>query len=246
MKLSIPLRAILSAMLFLAWCMLNWSITTIHPLVVGRAAVSQLDNNDFSYMAAYATMNAFPVRGLSSLFLLAILAMIWWKPIRTTMMLLPLGLLCLPVPAYAYYDTKDYPEYVEIAPDQSAFLIPVAGANKDSQAQFGSAAYLEAVKVPLKRIQIPHTLIRNPGWSSDYYVPAAKLIIVPRSPFQREWSAGTRGTNATKDESFHTDTSDGINISMDVSIAASVREEDTAVFLYNFGTKALSGRSSSI
>jgi hypothetical protein len=139
--------------------------------------------------------------------------------------------------AYAYRDHRDRPEYVEIQPNQSAFLIPLAGANKKTQGKFMSEQYLSENKVATKRIQIPHVLIRNPTLERDFYVPAAKLIIVDRTPYNREWvKSKTKGTSA-RDESFDFESNESINISTGVVAAAFVREEDSAKFLYWWGTK---------
>jgi len=139
-------------------------------------------------------------------------------------------------PSYAYYDKTDYPEYVEIQPNQSAFAIPVVGDTKSTQTSFGSQAFLDANKVATKRFQIPHTLIRNPGWSSDYYVPAAKLILVDRTPYMREWTDSATSGTSSKAEGFHFQSKEGINISTGISIAAMIKEEDAAKYLYWFGT----------
>ena len=139
-------------------------------------------------------------------------------------------------PSYAYYDTKDYPEYVEIQPNQSAFAIPVVGDTKNTQTSFGSQSFLDASKVATKRFQVPHTLIRNPGWSADYYVPAAKLILVDRTPYMREWTDSVTSGTSAKAEGFHFQSREGINISTGISIAAMIKEEDAAKYLYWFGT----------
>lgn len=138
--------------------------------------------------------------------------------------------------ANAYYNPKDFPEYIEIQSNQSAFAIPVVGDTKTTQAQFGSKSFLDASKVATKRFQIPHTLIRNPGWSTDYYVPSVKLILVDRTPYMREWMDATdKGTSAKK-QGFEMQSQEGINIDTGITIASMVKEEDAALFLYTFGT----------
>jgi hypothetical protein len=112
----------------------------------------------------------------------------------------------------------------------------VVGNTKDTQTNFGSQSFLDANKVATKRFQVPHTLIQNPGWSSNYYVPAVKLILVDRTPYMREWvDASDRGTSS-KAEGFHFQSREGINISTGISIAAMIKEEDAAKYLYWFGT----------
>ncbi len=72
-------------------------------------------------------------------------------------------------------------------------------------------------------------------------MPAGRLLIVDRTPFSREWvHAENRGTS-NKDESFPCQSKEGLNISVGVSIGASVTEEDSATYLYHFGVVAPPG-----
>ena len=141
-------------------------------------------------------------------------------------------------PAYAYYETRDNPEFVMIQANQSAFAIPVVGENKSTQTNFGSKAFLDTAKVATKRFMVPHMIVRNPNWgTSDYYVPSVLLILVDRTPYMREWVDATdRGTSAKK-EGFQFQSKEGITIGCGISIGAMVKEEDAATFLYWFGTK---------
>ncbi len=111
------------------------------------------------------------------------------------------------------------------------------GANKDSQGKFASEQYYNETKVAAKRVQVPHTTLRMAGWSYDYYIPAAKVIIVDRTPYYQEWVASTERGTSKKDESFHFESNESINISTGIVISATVKEEDAAKFLYWFGTK---------
>jgi hypothetical protein len=232
-------RALLTIIALVFWSVINWFLNTAAPLVSGPMATKQFDNSDQSYLVAKTGMALFTGSGLPIIVLLAVLVAIWYKPVKKALLpALVLGALVLSSHAsYAFFNTKDYPEYVEILPNQSAFLVPEVGANKDSQAQFGSQQYYQDNKVASKRIQIPHTLLKNPGWSYDYYIPSARLIIVDRTPYQREWTASATTGTSSKDESFHFESADSINISTDIVIAANVQEADAAKFLYWFGTK---------
>ena len=142
--------------------------------------------------------------------------------------------------ALAYYDTRDNPEFVMIQANQSAFAIPVVGDTKNTQTSFGSKAFLDLNKVAAKRFQVPHTMINNPNWgTSNYYVPSVLLILVDRTPYMREWrDESDRGTS-NKKEGFTFQSKEGINIGAGISIAAMVKEEDAANFLYWFGTKPI-------
>ena len=148
-----------------------------------------------------------------------------------------------PEPAKAYYDTRDYPEFVEVLPNQTAFLIPEVGESKSGQAAFMSEQFLNERKVAMKRVQIPHTLIRNPGWTYDYYVPAARLMLVDRSPVSREWVSSTdRGTSA-KDQGIRFETADSVSLRTGIVISAFVKEEDASKFVYWFGARATGGNA---
>ena len=140
------------------------------------------------------------------------------------------------VPSHAYYSKTNYSETFEIQPNQSAFLIPLQGANKDTQSQFGSESYYQENKVAAKRIEVPHTKLPNSGYTSDYYVPSAKLIIVDRTPYNQEWTDDAGTGTSSKKEGFHFESADSINIETDITIAASVSEANAAKFLYWFGT----------
>ena len=139
--------------------------------------------------------------------------------------------------SYAFYSTRDDPEFVMIQANQSAFAIPVVGDNKSTQTNFGSKAFLDTAKVATKRFQVPHMKVSNPNWgTSDYYVPSVLLILVDRTPYMREWRSDVKGTSKN-DEGFDFQSKEGINIGTGITIGAMVKEEDAATFLYWFGTK---------
>lgn len=139
--------------------------------------------------------------------------------------------------SYAFYSTRDDPEFVMIQANQSAFAIPVVGDNKSTQTNFGSKAFLDTAKVATKRFQVPHMIVRNPNWgTSDYYVPSVLLILVDRTPYMREWRGDVKGTSK-EDQGFDFQSKEGINIGTGITIGAMVKEEDAATFLYWFGTK---------
>jgi hypothetical protein len=119
--------------------------------------------------------------------------------------------------------------------------IPDAGANKDGQAQFESEAYLNANKIPLKRFIVPHVKLSGSGGFYDFYVPAGRLIIVDRTPYSREWvDSSDRGTSKRK-EGFPCQTNEGLNITVGISVGASVPEANAAKYLYRFGVLPVTG-----
>jgi hypothetical protein len=231
--------ATVAAVLIYGW--LNFLMYPASTILSGDAAVRQLENSDVAYVTSIWGMRFFGNIGIPLVALLVVLVAIWWVParrwltaIRATAVLFAL-LLAAPH-AWAYYDKTDYTEAIYILPNQSAFVIPDAGANKDSQAQFMSLDYLKANKIAAKRVVIPHVKLSGSGSWSDFYVPSARVIIVDRTPYNREWvTAANRGTS-NKNEGMPCQSSEGLNVTAGVSIGVSVREEDAARYLYYFGT----------
>jgi hypothetical protein len=242
-------RLVLSIAAVSVFGWLNYFANAAGTLVSGKAAVHQLDNSDLSYLIATPLTQYAGHFAISGLFLLAVLVLIWWSPVArfirgsgTTaaaiLALLALASLAIPQPAQAFYNKTDYTEAIYVLPNQSAFVIPDVGANKDSQAQFGSKAYYEANKVASKRVLIPHAKLENTGgaWAADYYVPTARVTLVNRTPFNKEWVTATDRGTSNKNDGMPCQSNEGLNITAGVSIGVSVREEGAAKYLYYFGT----------
>jgi hypothetical protein len=222
-------------------------LATPHLLIVsGQTAGAQFDNSDTSFIAASIRLSLYGRFGmLPAIVLLVVLLLIWWGPIkqRFARRTFAAGLcLLLGAPAaQAYYDKTDYTEAYTILPNESAFWIPDAGANKDGQAQFESEAYLNANKIPLKRFIVPHVKLSGSGGFFDFYVPAGRLIIVDRTPYSREWVDATDRGTSKKKEGFPCQTSEGLNVTVGVSVGASVPEANAAKYLYRFGVLPITG-----
>ena len=123
----------------------------------------------------------------------------------------------------------------EIANNETAFVIPLEGANISSQEKFGSVAYLEKKKVATKRITLPQRM-KSTGrmWYSYVWIPTVKVIKVNRSPITREWTqASTKGTSVT-DDAIDVESKDSIGFSVGLNITCSVLEEDASTFLYHY------------
>src|SRR5262249_44030103 len=103
------------------------------------------------------------------------------------------------------------------------------------QTAFGSIEYLNANKIAAKRFQVPHGKLSGSSFWSDFYVPTGRLIIVDRTPFNREWVAPSNRGTSKKDESFPCQSAEGLDVTVGISISAFVTEENAAKFLYWFG-----------
>jgi hypothetical protein len=157
-----------------------------------------------------------------------------------------LGACSAPQSAHAFVDKTDRTEAYTILPNETAFWILDVGDNKTGQAKLDSEDYYNANKISMKRFIVPHHILKNSAgtaWYSgyDYFVPDGRLIIVSREPFSREWvTDATRGT-ASKDEGFHCQTKEGINVTVGMSAIASIKESDAAKYLYRFNVIAPQG-----
>ena len=254
--MSVLVRGLLSFAALLVWGWINFFVSTVGPLVSAPAALRQFDNTDGGYVAAQYGMRLFTwVGGVSTLVLLGVIVALWWSRFRArsgTDLARRLGsgtLSCLVIllaggpSARAYFDTTDKTEGYFILPNESAFWIPDVGANKDSQGRFEGVDYLNANKLAAKRFIIPHAKLSNSGgnWGFDAYVPTGRLIIVDRTPYNREWVAAKERGTSTRNESFPCQSSEGLNITVEMSIAASVLEENAARYLYYFGVRPPQG-----
>jgi hypothetical protein len=231
---------------FLVWTGVSVLLSVPATLVTGQLAGRQFENSDADFAISRIGMALFSGVGsiISGVFLLVLLA-IWWKPIKVAVAAVAALALVLifgaPRHADAYYDKTDYAEVYFVLPNESAFFVPDAGANKDNQSSFGSVDYLNTNKIPAKRFQIPHAKLAGSAFWADYYVPTGRLIIVDRTPYNREWVASMhRGTSA-KDESFPCQSSEGLDVTVGISVSAFVTEQDAAKFLYWFGVSPPQG-----
>lgn len=124
----------------------------------------------------------------------------------------------------------DKPDFVEVKPNQTAFVIPLEGDNKE-QGKFESEEFLEKAQVATKRIQIPHKWIKTGRLpNSGKYVDTVRVIVVDRYPETRQWS----GEGAFVGES-----KDSVKFNQGISVTAQIQEEDTAKYLYRNAGKDL-------
>jgi hypothetical protein len=231
----------------------GWVDTILNPIAVlesGQTAGAQFQASDQAYIWSYLKMNFFSHFGLPSIVLLIILAIIWfpylkkWASLLTKLAIIALiGYGIYPDTAKAYFDTTDKAEAYFILPNESAFWIPDVGDNKSSQSNLDSEAYFNANKIPTKRFIVPHHKFQNSGgWiGADAYVPDGRLIIVDRTPYSKEWLAAADKGTSSKNEGIECQSKEGINITVGVSIAASVTEANAAKFLYRFGVQPPEG-----
>jgi hypothetical protein len=137
---------------------------------------------------------------------------------------------------------KPYQEdiYVDIKPNETAFVLPLEGANKENQKQFASIDFLNEKKVAAKRIQIPtrwHQTARQDHVGR--WIPTMMIIKVDRTPITREWTADAGTGTTDKNQAIKAESKESIEFSIGVTFTASILEKDASAFLYFYSGKSL-------
>ncbi|HEY0792134.1 MAG TPA: SPFH domain-containing protein [Chthoniobacterales bacterium] len=134
----------------------------------------------------------------------------------------------------------DVPEFMEIAPNETAFTIPLDEQNLGGQARFSSIEYIESRKVPTKRVLIPHRWIQTGYYPWDgHYVQTLKLVTVSRTPVVREWTSSEKSGTDPRNQVIYVESKDSANLSVGVSVVGRVTEEGAARFLYYYPNGSL-------
>ena len=141
------------------------------------------------------------------------------------------------VVALAIIGCKPYmgEKFIDIKPNETAFVVPFEGASKTNQGKFDSVDFLEERKVASKRINISRryrSIGRMPG--SYDIVDTVRVITVDRSPVSRHWTADRQTGTTDTDDAIYVESQDSIGFGLGVNITAAVEEPDTATYLYNF------------
>ena len=122
---------------------------------------------------------------------------------------------------------------VQIAPNQTAFLLPAQGDTSD-QVKFDSVSYLEEKQVAAKVVEISYREHKTGRayWDIDF-IPNQILVIVDRNVESRQWtySDSTGGGN----QAIPLESLESIGFYHGVEINALIEEADAAKFLYYWG-----------
>lgn len=123
----------------------------------------------------------------------------------------------------------DKPEYVEIGPNETAFVIPMFtddNVKTEDQVHLNeNVEFYQRNMVSSKLIQIPHKWIKTGRFArSGYYKGTVRVITVDLTPRSGNWLAND--ANAIKVE---TAASQGITIPMSYTIR--IKPEDAALYL---------------
>lgn len=133
-------------------------------------------------------------------------------------------------------------DFVEIQPNETAFLIALDGNTQRNQEKMNSIEFLNANKVQAKRVRVPHQIVDAcPNSVQHCYIdqPAAKLVRISRTPVSREWTSQNNTGTSTRNQAFHVESNESIDFLIGATITTHVSEEDTARFLYYYAGNQL-------
>lgn len=151
------------------------------------------------------------------------------------------GVLCVTMTSFTScvkpYDT---PEFTEIEPSQTAFLVPLTG-NTANQASFESEEMLSNALVATKRVQIPHEWVQTKRWSwQGEWRPTMKLIVVERKPETREWNTSKDNGTSVTNQAIYAESKESIGFSVGMNCSAQIyTEQDAVKFLYSYNNTTL-------
>jgi hypothetical protein len=232
-----------TALLIAVAVLFNGYKTNVLPVQQASAAVHQLDDSATSYVTSRAVSQFDPsvvVYGL----LLGAGIFTWRNSIKrfitgekapvvaVAALMLVMGSACVGKPQLEVVE--------EIAPNETAFMVPLEG-NPQEQAKTVGEKYYDDKKVLTKRVSIPtRKQVTGRNDATDYdWIPTVKLIKVDRTPIVREWTKSPDKGTSTKDQAITVESLESIDFSIGVNASASITEEDAARFLYWFNGASL-------
>ena len=130
-------------------------------------------------------------------------------------------------------------KFVEIKPNETAFVIPLSG-DVNKQAKFDSEEQLQKLQVAAKRIKIPQVEKRIGRFEYEIeWIDGVLVVKVDRSPQSREWTNDPDTGSNSKKQSFMFESRNSIGFSLGSTITALITEQNTARFLYLYSGKKL-------
>ncbi len=128
---------------------------------------------------------------------------------------------------------KPYQEkqYVQIGANETAYLLPLEGANQSEQGTFDSESYLNDMKVATKRIEIRTRWHQTSRYSwQGKWVKMDTCIVVKRAPVTATW---------TNDQAIKCESQESVEWRQNVTVTVFVEEANASKFLYQYGGKSL-------
>jgi hypothetical protein len=207
----------------------------------GTLAVRQVEDDPVDYSVGRAA-TVVDIPAAIEVVSLIIVAAVWipfvWKHV-TKRHLLQVLAACLLTGLVSGCGPAYKERFVEIGPNETAFLIPLEGDSIAGQGALDSVGYLEKAMVVSKRVTIPQKRHYFGYLPQTYRWIAEVLVIkVDRAPITREWTADPTTGTSPANQALEVESLDSINFSIGATITCRIEEKDTPTFLYYFGTQA--------
>lgn len=133
----------------------------------------------------------------------------------------------------------DKPEFVEVAPNQTAVVIPLEGQTS-AQGKSPNEDFYKKNLNYAKRIQVPHKWIQEGRMgSTGRYVPTVKVIITNNSPYVREWTDTNDTGTSVRNQAIVAESKESIGFKARMTATAQVKTENVPKFLSWYHGKAM-------
>jgi regulator of protease activity HflC (stomatin/prohibitin superfamily) len=135
------------------------------------------------------------------------------------------------------------PEFVEVSPSQTAFMIPLVG-DEANQVKMDSEEAVAKNLVNAKRVEIPKQWVQTGRtqfffWEQGQWMPTAKVIVVERKPETREWTSTDSTGTSSSNQGIKAESKESIGFTAAMNCTASIQESDAPKFLFNYNDKPL-------
>ena len=135
------------------------------------------------------------------------------------------------------------PKIESIAPNETAFLVPLTG-DRGEQVKFDSEKFLEENKISVGRVSITQEW-RTTGrlWFDGEYIPSTLLVKVDRAPVTVQWQAtqdqAGHVIRRPGDNSIWIESKDSVGFSVGFNISGYIEAQNASKFLYMYAGRRL-------
>jgi hypothetical protein len=243
-------RLIATAVIAVLWFIARKIYLAVSGPLEAEYAVNQVKDSASGYIAAQSVANGL-VGSLLNWGTLIALAIVWLTFLLKKKLTEKVAPVAGPLAAVAFLVLLGFgsggcmgparvEQFVEIAPNETAYVVPLEGASGAGQAKFDSVEFLEKKKVAVKRISLGlREKSTGRAWWDYEWIPTDRVIKVDRAPVTREWTTNAHTGTSTQDQSLHMQSLDSISFHIGATITVNIVEDDASKFLYNYGGKQL-------
>lgn len=222
-------KIVITLILLIMFTSFLWVYHLFYSPISGVATAQSLNDSVDSYVWAKFIRDGGVETSSRTLLILAVLIVwVWPKKNMTTKQTVGL-LLC----AALFTGCKPVKvlDVVEIAPNETAWAIPLDAQSQGGQVKFNSVDFLNQKKVAAKRIMVDKVQrsIGRMYWDIEW-LPSTRVIRVDRSLVTRKWA---------DKEDIGVVTKDSVKLRVGLTITASIDEDDASTYLYYHGERPL-------